>query len=287
VKVAYILPVHRGAAQVVRLLHRLATDDTVFVLHVDARAGSTLEQEIVQGAADLASVSFVEPHRCYWGGFGMARAALKCIRRLVVDDVEFDYAVLVSGQDYPLRTAPELAQFYAAAEGRSFMHYLPLPAPDRWGPRGGLERVQDWHFIRRRALHLRLPRPRRIPGGLAPYAGESWWSFPREVVEYVDRYVLERPELPRFFEHVLHATEVFFQTIVMNSPHAGSVVNDDLRYIRWEHGLPNPATLTTADVDELFASGNLFARKFDVAVDARVLDLIDARLEPSVARANG
>jgi hypothetical protein len=140
-----------------------------------------------------------------------------------------------------------------------------------------LDRIEDWHLIRRKALHLRLPRPRRVPAGLRPFGGGAWWAFARPVVEYVDRFVRENPAVVRFFEHVLHPSEVFFQTVVMNSPLAGSVVTDSLRYIRWEDELANPVTLRATDLDSILGSGMLFARKFDASVDADVLDLLDER----------
>lgn len=284
--IAYLLPVHRGPTQVVRLLRRLATDDAVFVLHVDARAGKAVEDEIARGVVDLPSVAFVQRHRCYWGGFGMVRATLECLRHLVEHDVAFDHAVLVSGQDYPLRPARELERFFAGAEGRSYLDFFPLPRADGWGARGGLDRIEDWHLIRRRALHLRLPRPRRIPGGLAPFGGSAWWSLARPLAAYVDAQVREHPELPRFFEHALHPSELFFQTVVMNSPHAGSVVNESLRFVRWANDARNPVTLTAADVAGLLGSGKLFARKFDAGVDAGALDLLDAHLDSAVLDVN-
>lgn len=277
--IAYLLPVHRGPAQVARLVHRLATDDTVFVLHVDARAGRAVQDEIARCTVDLPAVAFVDRHRCYWGGFGMVRATLKCLRHLMAHDIAYDYAVLVSGQDYPLRPAREIERFFAGAGGKSYMDAFPLPRQDGWGPRGGLDRVEDWHLIRRRALHLGLPRPRRVPYGLAPFGGSAWWALARPVAQYVDAYVREHPGLPRFFEHALHPSELFFQTVVMNSPHAGGVVNESLRFVRWANDARNPVTLSAADLDELLGSGMLFARKFDLEADAAALDALDAHLD--------
>ena len=155
------------------------------------------------------------------------------------------------------------------------MDAFPLPRTDGWGPRGGLNRVEDWHLIRRKALHLRLPRARTLPAGLRPYGGGAWWSFARPVAEYVDRYVRDNPAAIAFFEHVLHPSEVFFQSVVMSSNLADTVVPDSLRYIRWEGGSANPVTLGAADVNDMLGSGMLFARKFDLSLDGAVLDRLD------------
>lgn len=276
-RLAYLLVVHRNPRQVVRLVRRLGEGETTFVVHVDRRAPGPLREEIARGTTDL-DVRFVPSHRCYWGGFGMVRAALKGMQHLVANEVPFDYAVLLSGQDYPLRSARAIRDFLAAADGRSFMNHFPLPRLDGWGARGGLDRFEDWHLIRTRALHVRLPRKRRLPLGLRPYGGGAWWCLARPVVEHVTRTVDANPGLVRFFEHVLHPSEIFFQTVVMNSPLAESVVDDSLRFVRWS-GAGNPDTLTIAAADELLASGALFARKFDENVDGRILDVLDERLE--------
>jgi hypothetical protein len=286
VRLAYVLPVHRSPEQVSRLLRRLAAEDVRFVLHVDRRTPAADARGLYGIARELPQVEYVDPHACYWGGFGMVRAALKGIRHLLASGAPFDYAVLLSGQDYPLRSPRRIAAFLAAAEGRSFIECFPLPRPDGWGPRGGLDRTEDWHLIRRRALHLRLPRARRIPGGLRPFGGGAWWCLPREVVEHIDDVVRSNRRLVPFFEHVLHPSEVFFQTVIMNSPFAGTVANDNLRHIEWAGG-PNPVVFTTGDLERLVASPKLFARKFDADVDSHILDLLDEHADRELADVPG
>ncbi|MGH3026010.1 MAG: beta-1,6-N-acetylglucosaminyltransferase, partial [Gaiellaceae bacterium] len=179
--------------------------------------------------------------------------------------------------DYPLRSPSTIRNALAEAEGRSFMLYHRLPF-EGWGPRGGFDRVEDWHLVSRVALHVRLPRKRRVPGGLEPYGGGRPWILRREAVRYVDDYVRSNPGLVRFFEHVLHPSELMFQTVLLNSPFAREIVNDHRHYLEWRGG-SSPATLTSADLDTLLASDCLFARKFDVTVDSTVLDRIDERME--------
>jgi hypothetical protein len=239
---------------------------------------------IEAGTRDLP-VAFVNAHRCYWGGFGFVRAALKGLGHLVSEEVDFDYVLLLSGQDYPLRPAESIERFFGEARGRSYMDAFPLPRPGGWGPRGGMDRIEDWHLIHRKALHLRLPHARRLPAGLRPYGGGAWWAFARPVAEYVDRFVSANPQVVPFFERVLHPSEVFFQSIVMSSPLADSVIPRALHFVLWEGGGANPVTLRTRDLDRLIGSEMLFARKFDASVDSDVLDLLDQRVAPAAVDA--
>lgn len=274
-KVAYVVAAHAKLDQLERLLRRLG-GEAVVVLHVDRQVPGGDYDAFRRRTHDL-EMHHLERRRCFWGGFGVVRAALEGIRHLVGAGVSCDYVALLSGQDYPLRTQSEIAEELELAGGRSFLSYFPLPFAG-WGARGGLDRVEDWHFVSHRALHLRLPRKRRIPGGLAPYGGGRPWLLERRAVEYVDEFARSNPAFVRFFAHALHPDELFFQTILLNSPLAETIVADHRQYVRWRGG-SSPALLTSADLDDALASGCLFARKFDSEVDPEVLDRLDAHLD--------
>jgi len=280
VRVAYIVAAHGDLGQLERLLRRLDGPDTTLVVHVDRRAGDDAYAAFSARTRDL-DVHHLPRHLGFWGGFGVVRATLKGIRYLVDANDPYDYAVLLSGQDYPLRSAEEIRRTLAREAGRSFMSHFRLPYAG-WGARGGFDRVERWHLVWRTALHVSLPWRRRIPGGLAAYGGGRSWLLERRAVEYVDTFVRENPSFVRFFEHTLHPSELFFQTILLNSPLAPTIVDDHRLFVRWRGG-SSPATLTLADAEELAVSDCLFARKFDSAVSAALLDRLDAEAH-AVAR---
>jgi len=275
-RIAYVISAYKLPAQLERLMRRLVAPGVTFTVHVDRKTRRRVYEEMVSRTNDL-DVVFLPRHVSHWGGFGHVRATLKGIRRLVREHVPFDYAVLLTGQDYPLRPAAGIAGFLGNAGRRSYMNHWPLPyAP--WGDRGGLDRIEDWHVITYRRLHVALPLRRRLPLGLRPWGGGAYWCLSGEVVGYIDDFVQRSPDYLRFFEHVLVPDELFFQTIVMNSDLGASVENDNLRYIDWSRE-PAPAVLQEGDLPVLAASPKLFARKFDETVDPVVLDLLDAHLD--------
>lgn len=274
--IAFVIAAHKNPEQVVRLVRRLASDRAAFILHVDRRASAEIEAAIRAGTSDVEDVHFVERHRCYWAGFGVVAAMLDAFDLLLERNVGFTHAVLLSGQDYPLRPTAEIERFFADGEGQTFMKCAPLPTP--FWVEGGLSRIEDWYLVSRRRVRVRVPWRRSIPGGLTPHGGETWGSFARPMAAYIREFVQHNPRYVRFFRHVLHANELFFQTIMMNSPLSHSVVQDDLRYIDWSVD-PGPALLRTSDFERLAESGKLFARKFDVAVDGAILDQLDAYID--------
>jgi hypothetical protein len=277
-RVAYIVSAYKLPAQLERLLRRLDGPGVSFAVHVDGKTKGAIWDEMTSRCRDL-DVVWLPRHRSQWGGFGHVRATLKGIDHIVGNGVPFDYAVLLTGQDYPLRPPSEIAQVLGEAGGRSFMRHVALPW-EHWGRRGGLDRIEDWHVITYRRLHLALPLHRTLPGGLAAYGGSAYWCLERTLVHFVHGYLRENPGYVRFFEHVFVPDELFFQTIVMNSELRDTVENDDLRYLDWSRE-PAPAVLTCDDLPALVESGRLFARKFDETVDSDVLDALDRHLAPA------
>jgi hypothetical protein len=277
-RIAYIVSAYKLPGQLDRLLHRLSGPGVAFAVHVDRRTSRGAYEEMVARTRDL-DVTFLSRHVSHWASFGHVRATLKGLDHFVGEGKPFDYAVLLTGQDYPLRSPAAIGEFLGSAGRRSFMSYRYLPFPP-WGKRGGLERIENWHVTKYRRLHLALPLRRRLPLGLRPWGGSAYWCLERDVVQYVHEFVRAHPEYVAFFEHVYVPDELFFQTIVLNSSLRNSVENEDLRYLDWTRR-PAPAVLDQRDLPALLSSTKLFARKFDERVDAAVLDQLDAHIDAS------
>jgi hypothetical protein len=282
-KVAYIVSAYKLPQQLVRLVRRLHTENATFAIHVDAKTSRQVYGAMVDGTRELDRVFFVERHRCHWGGWGHVRATLKGMERLYSGGAEFEYAVLLTGQDYPLRSARAIEGFLAGSGGRSYMSRWRLPS-ERWPGRGGLDRLERRHLVGPRHLHVVLPGRRRLPLGLEPWGGSPYWCLARPALDHVRAVVGERRDVVRFFERAYIPDELFFQTILMSSTLAETVVDSNVRYLDWSRR-PAPAILGVGDLEAMFASGALFARKFDFTLDGKILDLLDERLERESAPA--
>jgi Core-2/I-Branching enzyme len=275
VTTAYVISAYKNPAQLSRLVHRLHTgSNTRFLVHVDRKTDDQTFRTMEKGVAGLEGVRFLTRHTCHWGGFGHVRASLKAIDELVRSCADPDYVVLLSGQDYPIKSNAFIRNFLAAAQGRSFFLHFPLPTRN-WS-HGGMRRIRDWH-LRYRRVHVRLPLRRRLPPSLRPWGGSAYWIVSRGALRTIHEFVHANPWYVGFFEHVDIPDELFFQTILLNSAEAERCVDFRLHYTEWSRS-PAPAILTRDDFPQLEASTCLFARKFDLAVDAEILDMIDARL---------
>ncbi|MFP5362543.1 MAG: beta-1,6-N-acetylglucosaminyltransferase [Thermoleophilia bacterium] len=280
IAIGYIIVAHAHADHLVRLVQRLRSPGARFFVHVDRGAPPAVMQVVEQQLAGRDDVQLLPRHRVGWARFSQVEATLEGIHAILAHPVPLDYGVLLTGQDYPLRPPEVIERRLREAAGRSYLEYW--AATGRW--RARVDRLH-WHGtvlgrrvkVPNRLMPLSIRRP--VPGGLEPFAGRTHWCLSRACLEEIAGFVARRPAVLREFRWRSHPDESFFHTILMNSPLAGTIVNDDLRYVDWSQNLPSPRTLTTADLEAMLGSRDLFARKFDPAVDAQVLDLLDVQLD--------
>lgn len=294
-RLAYILLAHKLPKQIVRLVKKLNSPTTTFLIHIDKKAPLDTYIEVAEALAPFENVHFLERYTRYYGDYNHLRVSLIGIRKLIELCIPFDYVILITGQDYPIKSNEQIETFLDASGQKSFMEFFLLP-DKRWGDEdGGLARINYWHLhwrgwelpLMKRVRSLLplsdqswsvlaklLPFQRRLPVGLKWFGGSAYWCLTRECAEYVHELTRKNQRLVKFFEHVGIPEEIFFQTLLLNSPLKEQVVNDSLRYILWSD-TRHPAVLGKEHFDLFMGTKNLFARKFDITVDETVLDMID------------
>lgn len=294
-KVAYLILAHKEPEQLARLIRRLGQPGARFFVHIDAKAS------LAGFAACLSAlpedVTLVrERENGLWGDLGIVKATINGLEQIGREFHDFDHVVLLSGQDYPIKSAEEITDFFDAHRGTTFMEREAYPVARLRG--GGLHRVHGHTFTflgKRRTYHPRANRPRMsrserlinlvlgarvafmrervMPLEMKPYYGSQWWSMSRETARDVVEFVRRTPGYVRFYEHALLPDEGFFQTIVMNTDVAEETVDDNLRLVVFEPRAPHPVTLDETRMDQILGSKALFARKFEPG--SPVLDAID------------
>ena len=248
IRIAFFILCHKTPQQVIRLVERLRDENSVFVIHVDRRA----EREVYD---TLKVFSNTHPgqvllcqqrYRCYWGRFGIVQATLSCIRETVAFELPVDYAFLLSGQDYPIKSTDHIRSFLDEHAGKQFIESFPADEPNRWSEakddHNALNRVLYW-TISFRSRHIQLRLRRQFPFGFRPHGGSMWWCLTKECVAYIDRFVRENPSYKRYFRNVFVPDKSFFQSIISNSPYKDRIISDDLRYIDWD----SPKSLLPSD----------------------------------------
>lgn len=281
-KIAYIILAHKYPEQLIRLILRLKTNDTSFFIHIDRKSNKEICQQITKHLKGISNVYFLKRYRCYWGDFNIVKATLEGIKVIVKSGIDFDYAVLLSGQDYLIKSTSQIEDFLQANKGQQFFEFFALASKNKWTDQGGyyqaLKRIEHWHF-RLRNKHFCFKQKRNFPKGIEPYGGSQWWCLSKECIEYINNYISQKHGVVNYFKYVFIPDEIFFQTLILNSPFKDKAINDDLRYIDWKNPNPNvPAILCRSDFEKLINSPKLFARKFDMTKDAEILDMLDQKM---------
>jgi Core-2/I-Branching enzyme len=220
------------------------------------------------------------------GGLGIVQAALSGLR--AAHAIGVSHAVILTGEDYPLVRAAEIHAFSRAHEGKSFIASWQLPSP-LWGRRGGMERIRHWHYpiLRRR---FRLPVARSFPSGIKPFGGSACCMLSRTAIGDLLEFLSRRPDVVRFYRHVWIPDEMLVSTALLNSRSRDDIIDENLWFMDWPPGgVKHPRVLNSSDAGALLtaagressaagrARAKLFARKFDVELDAAILDILDRR----------
>lgn len=261
-RICYALLIHKDFHQVLQLIRRLDAPDVRFVIHVDAKVPRREYQDLSDGLT-ATRIDFSKRVRVRWGGYSQA-AAIASVLRTAHDGKPFDRCVLLSGQDYPVRSHAEICAYFAAHPKDEFVevHALDALNPDEshWTP-----------FYRFRRHHLFLgKRHRAVPFVVKPpppvplYHGSCWWSLTSEAVAYLaERFATDR-RLMRYLRTGLLVDEVVVQTMLMDSPFASRLTGSSTTYVNFTPSSgPHPKMLELHDIETVRNSGRPFARKVD------------------------
>lgn len=271
-QIAYIISAYKRPDLLFRLVDALG--DAPIAIHVDRK--SDIGSDVERRARDLANVTLLPRHVCHWGLFGHVEASLEGLQWFV--GTPADYAVLLTGQCYPIKPAPVIEAAIEDLGGRSMIEISAFPKAEwmQWD-NGGYKRLDRFYLKWPRRMFPKAIKlwQRRPPYGLHPYGGSGYWCLSRQAVEYIVGYIATHPRLTRFFKTVFCPDEIFFQTMLGNSPLRDRLVSKLMHYTDWSKGGSSPAVLGIPDLPVVLASDAWFARKFE---NVGVLDAIDAVL---------
>jgi hypothetical protein len=278
---AFLILMHKNPEQVVRLVERLDGPQSSFFIHVDARASNQIYSHIARFALTHSNVACVQRHRCHWGDFGIVAGTLECIRAALAGEY-FDRALLLSGQDYPIKPLDGIFEYISKYPDAEFIEAFPLDAANRWTGKWGYVNATaryEWYILRFRRTAFPIPMKRRPPLKMTPSGGSQWWCLSNEALRYVVQFVDRWPSVMKYFRNVSIPDETVFQTIIYNSPFRRRIICDDLHFAAWEkRDARHPAILRETNMPLMQDSNKLLARKFDLMKHPLIFDLIDREL---------
>ncbi|XP_048870652.1 xylosyltransferase 1-like isoform X2 [Brienomyrus brachyistius] len=295
VRIAFMLVIHgRAARQFQRLFKAIYHTAHFYYVHVDERS-SYLHRQVVALLRQYPNVR-VTPWRMstIWGGASLLTMYLRSMKDLLaMSDWSWDFFINLSAADYPIRTNDQLVAFLTKYRD---MNFIKSHGRDnaRFIRKQGLDRL-----FYECDTHMWRLGDRKIPEGISVDGGSDWFLLNRPFVEYV---VTSRDDLvtsmKRFYSYTLLPAESFFHTVLENSAHCGSMVDNNLRITNWNRKLGckcqykhivdwcgcSPNDFKPADFHRFqqTARPTFFARKFEASVNQEVVNQLDAFLFGSV-----
>jgi hypothetical protein len=290
-KIAYLIFAYKNPCLIKRTIERLKSENCAFFIHIDAKI------DIGQFSEICGENVFFTKQRVmvHWAEFSGNEAILLLMREALARAERYDYLVLLSGSEYPLRSSDYIEDFFERNRGAEFMTLSKMPAPGKPLSRLNTIRYPSTKPVRRfifRALAkigLAKRDYRKYFGGLEPYSGITWWALSREACQYLVEFRQQNGGLAAFFEKAFAPEETYFHTILANSPF-GNRMRRSLLFEDWSAGGAHPAMINEQHIaafqkvdevskDDLHGPGELlFARKFSDET-SHLLDLVDEMID--------
>lgn len=275
-KIAHLVLAHKNPKQLQMLLNALKHPEFDFYIHIDKKVNAEPFNYLINNK----NIFFVEKRtKIYWAAWGTVQATINGFEE-ILPKKKYDYINVISAQDFPLKPAEYI---YDYISGRNGTEFITCELLDTWKVE---PRIKKYHLI-----NWRIPGKYRLGDLLTsilperkfplPYiiAGRAnWFTLTAKAAAYILEFLKSNPAVTRYFKYCWGADEFLFSTILFNSSFKNKIA-DNLLYVDWNlMDKGHPKILTESDYDMLKNSNKLFARKFDVDVDAEILKKLESNL---------
>ncbi len=300
VRVAYVVLAHADPAHLARMLGRLEDPRSHAFVHVDAKSGLG---PFLDATRHLSRVTFLRDRvRVMWAGFSQVEATLRLLSAaLDATSPGCGRFVLLSGADYPIACNDEIHATLAADPAKQHVRRFEVM---RSGDGRQVRRIRNVHFreVADRFTLWRKPLfaietllrafPRSLPDDVTFALGSQWIALTRDCAAHCVARARSDHALTALFRPMFAPDEIFFHTLVQNSPFASdadpiepyvdvTLVGGPFAYANLHALVPDVPVRTAGRAREILSGreGRLFSRKFSTEASQAALDVIDASLD--------
>jgi hypothetical protein len=276
-KTAHLILTHKNPRQLERLIKALQHEHFDFYIHIDKKS----DLQPFAYLAEQKNVFFVKNRTSiYWAGWGTIQATINGFEEILPK--KYDYINVISGQDFPLKSADHIYQYLLERNGKEFITCESLDDPG-WnvGPRVRNYHLINWRipgkFRLEKLLNKILPK-RKFPFDYEIVGRANWFTLSHDAAEYILNFLEKHPVIVRYFKYCWGADEFLFSTILYNSHFKDRIV-DNLVFVDWSGPKSgHPKILGAEDFENLKASDKLFARKMDMDKDSEIFTLLEKHI---------
>jgi hypothetical protein len=307
--IVYIILAFDNPNQIKRLISSLNSESVFFYIHVDKKVDQSPFDLFLNEFSNLKFVETQHRNEISWGDNKMVKSILNLLK-LVKENHTSGYCVLLSNNDYPIKSNTSIRQYFVNKYGNSFI------AINQLDPDSTIfnQRLKSYKFDlskKRKDLVLipsiwdksffslknlisikkivagkqffklgKILFKRKQPKGIVSYWGSPWWALPIDIINEIVLFCDNNSKYVKFHEETFISDEIFFQTILSHLKFHGKINTVfDVRctYMKFEENQSSPEILIESDFQEIMNLPDrfLFARKFDSKLDTEILNKID------------
>lgn len=284
-KHAYLIMAHTQPELLKKLVELLDDEKNDIYIHIDKKADNYPIDQVIS-AVKRSKCRITERIDVRWGSYSQINCEMILLKAAVKG--HYQYYHLLSGMDLPIRSQEEIHGFFEKYDGLEFVdedqQTISADALSRvryrhhfYGKQGSFSDLLGALEVKLQKL-LGIDRTKKYRE-ITFQKGRNWFSITHGLAELI----VEKEEWIReVFKDSVCGDELFVQTVAGNSKFAKNICNPitmpeipDTRYIDWERGENNsPYVFRMEDMEKLKKSEGLFARKFDLNVDAGIVEAL-------------
>jgi hypothetical protein len=276
---ALIITVYKQPKLIELLLRAMQHEGFHFYLHIDKKVDIKDYEYLFQFPNTFLVKTRVD---IKWAGYSMVEALLAGMNQALESGIQYDFINHISGQCYPIKPINQIYNFFDQHKGKNFLSCE--PAPNAWW-NDARTKYQHYHLHdfgfkgnHRLADFLTMVLPKRkLPFAYTLYGSPlgAYWMLSNKAAAYIVDYLDKNKRVSNYFKKTWGCDEYLFNTIIMNSAFKQDVINNNYHYIDWSKGGASPKVLTVDDFELFKKTDAFFARKFDLNIDAQILERIN------------
>lgn len=286
----FLIIAHNNPLLLKRIVCKLQEKNHFFFIHIDKKSNI---KPFIRCLHGLKNIVFIENRiKVNWGGYSQIECELLLLKTAFYSSINIDYFHMISGVDYPCKNNKKFDDYFEIHNGESFMHYDSDEEIQIWRETKYRNRIQKWNFIdmfpfsnKGLSCKLRLylqnafnifVKREWIPNIVA---GWNWFSWHRNVVEYIIKYIKLNPNYLKRYKYTSCCDEVIFHTLLQNKINELKINKyNSLRYIEWHPKREYkslPLILKENEYEDIIKSNSMFCRKVDIKESSVLMDLLD------------
>lgn len=280
-KFAYLIMAHNNPEQLRILLSSLDYIENEIYLHIDKKNDDINIQEMREQIKN-AKIYIYKTFAVYWGDISQTQCQIFLLSEACKN--YHDYYHLISGSDLPIKPHCKIVEFFTNNQGKQFVHFEENDFCKK-------KTCRYYHFfssfiVREKSIiikkvlsyiekiSLKIQKILKIDRQF--YCGANWYSITHDLaLDFLNKkdlllnkvkWTISSDELVLQTFLRCYSTKTYDFYAITNMP---SDYKPLMRSIDWLRG--SPYTWKINDYKELMESDNLYARKFDITKDRKII----------------